>query len=246
MQDMCSDHPRGPMAQRPLAVHWLGRIDYDEAWALQKALVKARVDGAIEDVLLLLEHPPTITHSFTGRGLENLLGGEEQLQKRGVVVRTTDRGGDITFHGPGQLVGYPIVQLDAERGERDLHLYLRKVESMLISLSAGFGLETTRVVGRTGTWLPDGSLKLAAIGVKVSRWVTQHGFAINHSTDLSYFQLIVPCGIGDAGVTSMEAQLGSNTPPLDVVVERVGACFAQEFDRRLSPPSQSLRILLPR
>jgi len=237
---------KGSSERPPLAVHWLGRIDYDEAWALQKELVAARAKDSIEDVLLLLEHPPTITHSFTGRGLEHLLGGEGQLRERGVVVRTTDRGGDITFHGPGQLVGYPIVQLAAERRERDLHLYLRKMESLLIDLVKGFGLETVRVSGRTGTWLPDGSLKLAAIGVKVSRWVTHHGFALNHSTDLSYFDLIVPCGIGDAGVTSLKAQLGSNTPSLKALVERVGDCFAQEFDRRLSPPSESLRILLPR
>ena len=246
MRAMVVEPAQNTIDSPPLAVHWLGRLDYDEAWALQKELVTARAEGSIEDVLLLLEHPPTITHSFTGRGLEHLLGGEEQLRERGVVVRTTDRGGDITFHGPGQLVGYPIVQLVAERGERDLHLYLRKVESVLIELVAGFELETARVPGRTGIWLPDGSLKLAAIGVKVSRWVTQHGFALNHSTDLSYFDLIIPCGIGDAGVTSMAAQLGSGVPALDAVVERVGSCFAEEFGRYLSPPSESLRILLSR
>ncbi len=224
-----------------LTVVRLGRIGYAAAFALQNRLVAARIAGDIGDVLLLLEHPPTITHSHTGRGLENLLGGTELLESRGVVVETTDRGGNITFHGPGQLVGYPILGLG--EGERDLHKYLRRVEEVLLRTSAGFGVTTTRVEGRTGTWLEDGSRKLAAIGVKVRKWTTLHGFAINVSTDLSFFDLIVPCGIADAGVTSLTRELDS-PPSMEAVMDAVEATFAEVFARRLSPPSEALRILL--
>ena len=191
----------------------------------------------------MLEHPPTITHSHTGRGLENLIGGATALDARGVVVEPTDRGGNITFHGPGQLVGYPIVALHPE-GERDLHLHLRRLEDVLIRAAERFSVSTARVPGRTGTWLPDGSRKLAAIGVKVRRWTTFHGFALNVRTDLSFFDLIVPCGIADAGVTSLEHELGATSPSLDDVMDAVEAEFASVFDRRLSPPSDALRILL--
>jgi len=225
----------------PLAICRLGQLDYAEATALQKRLVEARVADRIEDVLLLLEHPPTITHSFTGRGSEHLLAGAEQLAERGVAVHTTDRGGDITFHGPGQLVGYPIVRLV----ERDLHLYLRRLEEVLIRSVASFGISTDRIEGRTGTWLEDGSRKIAAIGVKATRWVTLHGFALNVRTDLSFFDLIVPCGIADAGVTSLEQQLGSETPGMEAVCSAVAEAFGQVFELRPSPPSQTLATLLP-
>jgi lipoyl(octanoyl) transferase len=232
-----------PMPLDPIAVLRLGRVGYADAFALQQTLVDARVAGDTEDLLLLLEHPPTITHSHTGRGLENLLGGAQALSARGVVVETTDRGGDITFHGPGQLVGYPIVALSADRGERDLHLYLRRLEQVLMGIADRFGVATVRVPGRTGTWLLDGSRKLAAIGVKVRRWTTLHGFAINVSTDLSYFDLIVPCGIPDAGVTSLARELGA-APSLDDVMDVAASEFAEVFERRLSPPSEAVRILL--
>ncbi len=228
-----------------LAVAHLGRIGYDAAYRLQKQLVAARARGAIEDVLLLLEHPPTVTHSFTGRGAEHLLAGAELLAQRGVEVHTTDRGGDITFHGPGQLVGYPIVLLRDEAGERDLHRYLRMLEEVLIASATAFGVDTTRIAGRTGTWLRDGSKKLAAIGVKASRWVTHHGFAINVATDLSFFDLIVPCGIDDAGVTSLAAELGGKAPSLTLVADEVQRCFCRIFERSPSPPSEALTILLP-
>ncbi len=224
-----------------LQVVRLGTRGYADAFALQRRLVDARIAGDIDDVLLLLEHPPTITHSHTGRGLENLLGGADLLTARGVVVEPTDRGGNITFHGPGQLVGYPIVGL--RDGERDLHAYLRRVEEVLLRASAAFGVETARVRGRTGTWLTDGSRKLAAIGVKVRKWTTLHGFAINVATDLSFFDLIVPCGIADAGVTSLARELG-DAPPMDAVMDVVAREFAAVFERRLSPPSEALRILL--
>jgi lipoyl(octanoyl) transferase len=227
----------------PLSVLRLGRAPYAAAFALQRELVDACAAGEIPDVLLLLEHPPTITHNHTGRGLENLLGGAELLAARGVVVEPTDRGGNITFHGPGQLVGYPIVHLGD--GERDLHKYLRRVEEVLLRTSRAFGVETARVAGRTGTWLPDGSRKLAAIGVKVRKWTTLHGFAINVSTDLSFFDLIIPCGIADAGVTSLERELDV-APEMDAVMDVVEREFVEVFERRLSPPSEALRMFLRR
>jgi len=225
---------------------WLGTVPYAEAFALQRAVHAARVADEIDDVLLLLEHPPTITHSHTGRGRENLVASAEQLAGRGVVVEPTDRGGNITFHGPGQLVGYPIVKLE----DHDLHRYLRRVEDVLIRAAGTFGVETGRVQGRTGTWLLDsegaGVAKLAAIGVKASRWTTLHGFAINVRTDLSYFDLIVPCGITDAGVTSLErisGQRGEAPPTVSEVAIVAANCFADVFEREPSPVSEPLVML---
>jgi lipoyl(octanoyl) transferase len=201
-------------------VQRLGLVDYVEAFELQNKLVQERIDDAIPDQLLLLEHPPTITHSFTGRGAEHLLVGERVLQARGVTVHTTDRGGDITFHGPGQLVGYPIIKLV----QKDLHKYLRRLEEVCILAARAFGVETERIAGRTGIWI--GGRKLAAIGVKAKRWVTLHGFAINVTTDLSYFDLIVPCGISDAEVTSLERELGV-APPMAAVMDAMVEAFAR-------------------
>jgi len=231
----------------PFTPIWLGTVPYAQAFALQRAVHAARVQGAIEDVLLLLEHPPTITHSFTGRGSENLVASRELLADRGVAVEPTDRGGNITFHGPGQLVGYPIVSL-REDGERDLHRYLRNVEEVLIRTARAFGVETERVQGRTGTWVrgASGEEKLAAIGVKASRWTTLHGFAMNVATDLAFFDLIVPCGIADAGVVSLEvlaARRGAELPEMSAVVEEAARSFAEVFGRLASPPSDRLRTL---
>ncbi|MCP4869592.1 MAG: lipoyl(octanoyl) transferase LipB [Proteobacteria bacterium] len=199
-----------------MQVQRLGVVDYDEAFELQKKLVQERIDGAIPDQLLLLEHPPTITYSFTGRGSENLIG---DFAARGVAVHETDRGGNITFHGPGQLVGYPIIELV----DRDLHKYLRRLEEVCIRVGRAFGVETDRVKGRTGTWIDN--RKLAAIGVKARRWVTLHGFALNVTTDLSFFDLIVPCGIADAGVTSLERELGT-APTMEAVMDATVDAFA--------------------
>ena len=226
---------------RSLAVVRLGRIGYAAAFALQRRLVDARADGRIEDVLLLLEHPPTVTHHRSGRGLENLLVTPRELAARGVALEPTDRGGNVTYHGPGQLVGYPILALEGD--ERDLHKYLRRVETVLIETARAFGVETARVEGRTGTWLVDGSAKLAAIGVKVKRWTTLHGFAINVSTRLEDFDLIVPCGIADAGVTSLH-RLVDPAPSVKSVQDVVERLFPKLFDRVGSPPSEGLRILL--
>jgi lipoyl(octanoyl) transferase len=231
-------------ARPPIAIAALGRIDYASAFALQKDLVAARVAEQIPDCLLLLEHPPTITHSYTGRGAEHLLGDSATLAARGVTLHSTDRGGDITFHGPGQLVGYPIIQLDEARGERDLHRYLRMLEEVLIATATSYGVNTCRVAGRTGTWTPDGGRKLAAIGVKASRWVTLHGFALNVSVDLSFFELIVPCGLGDAGVVNLGELVAGPAPSLPDVAERVADAFCEIFGREASPPGEALSILL--
>ncbi len=223
-----------------LAIVRLGEVPYDEAHGLQRRIHAARVADEVPDVLLLLEHPPTITHSFTGRGKQHLLASDEQLTARGVVVQPTDRGGDITFHGPGQLVGYPIVRLEP----RDLHRYLRRLEGALIATAARFGVATHRVAGRTGTWLPDGSRKLAAIGVKAARWTTLHGFAINVCTDLSFFDLIVPCGIADAGVTSLRRELGDDCPPMDEVQQAAAEELATALELVPAAPGDALLALL--
>ncbi len=225
---------------------WLGTVPYKQAFALQRAVHADVVAGDLSDVLLLLEHPPTITHSFTGRGTENLVASKELLDRRGVSVEGTDRGGNITFHGPGQLVGYPIVAL-REKAERDLHRYLRDVEEVLIRTAARFGVDSERVSGRTGTWVRGRSdEKLAAIGVKASRWVTLHGFAMNVLTDLSFFELIVPCGIEDAGVVSLQVlaeRSGVDAPSLEVVVAEAASAFAEVFGRAHSPVPDRLRML---
>jgi lipoate-protein ligase B len=185
------------------AVRRLGTIGYRDAWALQRRLLAARGEDGIPDTLLLLEHPPVITLGRAG-STDHLLGGEEELEDRGVELVASDRGGDITFHGPGQIVGYAIVDLNA-RG-RDLHRYLRDLEAVVIRALSEFGIRAGRTAGLTGVWV--GDAKVAAIGIRVSRWVTYHGFALNVDTDLSYFDLIVPCGLADRRVTSMEALLG--------------------------------------
>ncbi|HUF88368.1 MAG TPA: lipoyl(octanoyl) transferase LipB [Gemmatimonadota bacterium] len=185
------------------AVRRLGRIGYLEAWMLQRRLVAGRLAGEIPDTLLLLEHPPVITLGRAGSA-DHLLGTEAELAERGVELVASDRGGDITFHGPGQVVGYAIVDLEA-RG-RDLHRYLRDLESVLLGALEEFGIPAGRAEGLTGAWV--GDAKVAAIGIRVARWIAHHGFALNVRTDLSYFDLIVPCGISGRGVTSMEALLG--------------------------------------
>jgi lipoyl(octanoyl) transferase len=185
----------------------LGLLGYAEAWALQKRAVAARKAGAIEDVLLLCEHPHVITQGRNGKQ-ENLLASEHVLRQKGVEFHTTDRGGDITYHGPGQIVGYPILNLGAIR--RDVVWYVRMLEEAMIQATAELGVTAKRVEGKTGIWVryENAEEKLAAIGVHISRWVTSHGFAYNVSTDLRYFDLIVPCGIADRKATSLEKLLG--------------------------------------
>src|SRR6266849_1095308 len=193
----------------------LGLIGYAEAYALQKRVVAARKAGGIEDVLLLCEHPHVITLGRSGKR-ENLLASEHVLRQKGVEFHATNRGGDITYHGPGQIVGYPILNLGAIR--RDVVWYVRMLEEAMIRATAEFGITAERFAGKTGIWVRVGNTeeKLAAIGVRISRWVTSHGFAYNVSTDLRNFDLIVPCGIADRKATSLEKLLGRKVKEKEV------------------------------
>jgi lipoyl(octanoyl) transferase len=193
----------------------LGLIGYAEAYALQKRVVAARKAGAIEDVLLLCHHPHVITLGRSGKR-ENLLASEHVLRQKGVEFHVTDRGGDITYHGPGQIVGYPILNLGEIR--RDVVWYVRMLEEAMIRATAEFGISAERVAGKTGIWVrvENTEAKLAAIGVHISRWITSHGFAYNVSTDLRHFDLIVPCGIADRKATSLEKLLGRTVEEKEV------------------------------
>lgn len=210
-------------------VRRLGRIGYEDALALQKALVEDRKNGRIPDQLLLLEHPSVITLGVKARNdLSHVLHSPEALAQMGVGLFETGRGGDVTYHGPGQLVGYPIFDLKPDRC--DVHRYVRDLEEALIRVAAAFGVTAIRVPGLTGIWVgePGRENKLAAIGVRISRWVTSHGFALNVNTDLSRFDLIVPCGIRDRGVTSLQRLLGRPVP-MDEVEDAVIAAFMDVF-----------------
>ena len=209
----------------------LGLMGYAEAYALQKRVVAARKAGAIEDVLLLCQHPHAITLGRSGKR-ENLLASEQVLRQKGVEFHATDRGGDITYHGPGQIVGYPILDLGAIR--RDVVWYVRMLEEAMIRATAEFGIAAARVSGKTGIWVWAGNSeeKLAAIGVHISRWVTSHGFAYNVSTDLRYFDLIVPCGIAGGKATSLEKLLGRSVEEKEVaprIARHLGELFALEI-----------------
>jgi lipoyl(octanoyl) transferase len=183
----------------------LGLVPYADALALQEHLVEERRHGRIGDVLLLVEHPHVLTLGVRGDGgRSHILAAPDVLGSRGVEVHETGRGGDITYHGPGQLVGYPIIDLKPDRC--DVHRYVRDLEEVLIRVAADYGLTGERVAGLTGVWV--GGEKIAAIGVRIARWVTSHGVALNVTTDLDYFNLIVPCGIADRGVTSLSKLLG--------------------------------------
>lgn len=223
--------PRAPAeARRAVETRVLGTVPYREAWELQRRLVARRAAGAIPDTLLLLSHPPVITLGRGGRR-EHLVAAPAALAARGVEVLETDRGGDITFHGPGQVVGYGIV--DLSRRGRDLHRYLRDVEETLIGALAEFGIEGRRAPGWTGVWV--GDAKVAAIGIRVSRWIAHHGFALNVATDLSYFDFIVPCGIQGKRVTSMEEILGRSVDRSEVE-GALGRAFAAVFDAPRGSP----------
>jgi lipoyl(octanoyl) transferase len=182
----------------------LGLIDYKEAWELQREIHSKRVSGEVEDFLFLLEHPNTYTLGKTAHK-ENLIGSDEYLKKNRITVFDIDRGGDITYHGPGQIVGYPIINLN--NWYKDTHKYLRAIEEVIIKTCREYGLDCVRNEKHTGVWIDD--RKIAAIGIKVSRWVTMHGFAFNINTDLNLFDGIVPCGIQDKSVTSLKQELGN-------------------------------------
>lgn len=212
-----------------LEVRRLGMVGYQAGLDLQKTLVDARKQGTIPDQLLLLEHPPVITLGVRTRNdRSHVLESEESLAEKGVGLFETGRGGDVTYHGPGQLVGYPIVDLKPDRC--DVHRYVRDLEEVLIDGVGEFGIRAGRIAGLTGIWV--GDRKLAAIGVRISQWVTSHGFALNVSTDLSHFGLIVPCGIADKGVTSMEVELGRSVS-MDEVADAVVREFSRVFSAEL-------------
>lgn len=199
----------------------LGRVRWEEAYALQRSVAEDRLAGRVPDQLLFVEHPHVITMGRNAHE-ENLLAGPEVLSRAGIEVHQTNRGGDVTYHGPGQLVGYPI--LDLNSWKRDVHAYVRAVEETIIGTLGEFGLNGERVTGATGVWV--GGAKVCAIGIHISRWITTHGFALNVSTDLQYFQYIVPCGL-TLPVTSLRA-LGVSAP-LDEVKDAVCRQFANVF-----------------
>jgi len=209
------------MERRPAQLYDLGIVPYADALALQHALHAQRVAGAIPDTLLLLEHPPVIT---LGKAFhpEHLRYAREFYAQQGVELHPTDRGGDVTCHNPGQLVGYPI--FDVAQHGRDLHKFLRDIEQAIIDALRAFGIEAHREAGYTGVWV--GDAKIAAIGVKVTKWVSMHGFALNVNNDLRLFQTIVPCGIADRPVTSLQQVLGRAVP-----MEQVKHAMARAFER---------------
>ncbi len=224
---------------RELWVVSLGLTPYEEALELQRALARERISGAIpEDMLLLVEHPPVVTIGRSAKG-RNLVSSSDYLASRGVELFEVERGGDVTFHGPGQLVGYPII--DLKRHRQDLHWFLRQVEEALIRTLAAYSIPGERSTGYTGVWTS--GRKIASIGVHARDWVTWHGFALNVTTDLSYFDLIIPCGIDGVTMTSIEREVetsatadrpGFQSPPLTVEAagEIAARFFGELFDLR--------------
>ena len=202
----------------------LEKIDYKEAWDLQKAIHQLRVENKIDDVLFLLEHPHTYTLGKTAHK-ENLVGDKKYLKENNISVYDIDRGGDITYHGPGQIVGYPIINLS--NWFRDTHKYLRAIEEVIIKVCDNYGLSGGRIKNLTGVWIED--RKICAIGIKVSRWITMHGFAFNVNTDLNLFNGIIPCGISDKGVTSLNKEMKKEVVPLNDVKEKIIYSFIDQF-----------------
>ena len=224
-----------------LEIRRLGTVAYEDALAMQRQLVEDRRADRIPDLLLILQHPPVITLGVKGDcGRANILATSDSLAELGIVVSETGRGGDVTYHGPGQIVGYPIIDLRPDRC--DVHRYVRDLEEVMIRVCADYGVSATRIKGLTGTWV--GADKIGAIGVRLSRWITSHGFAFNVSTDLEHFKLIVPCGISDRGVTSLEKATGRGLAVADVedaVIRR----FQEVFERIIpaAEPSVSTALL---
>ena len=213
--------------KRPLLVRHLGRVPYAEGLQIQEQLVAERQAGRIVDVLLLLEHEPVFTMGRNARA-ENVLLSSEALRSRGFEIVETGRGGDVTYHGPGQVVGYPILELPTDR--RDVHRYVRDLEEVMIRACADYGVTAGRIKGMTGTWV--GTEKVGAIGVRIARWVTSHGFALNVTNDLAPFALIVPCGIRGLGVTSLSRLLGREVAVDEAaarLAEHVAAVFGLEI-----------------
>ena len=223
---------------RELHVRRLGLVEYEDGLTAQRLVIDARAAGLVPDTLLLLQHPRVVT---LGRGAKprNVLWTADQLRSRGFDLFETDRGGDVTYHGPGQLVGYPLLDLKPDR--KDVRKYVASIEEVLIRTAADFGVRAERVSGRIGIWTPAG--KVAAIGVLLSRWLTSHGFALNVSTDLRDFAAIVPCGIDDASVTSLRMLLGDRAPDMTQVEERAAANAAAVWECELSEVSAELETV---
>ena len=222
---------------RKLTVFDLGLIDYKKAWDLQLDIHQKRRTGEIEDVLLICEHPHTYTLGKIAER-ENLLFSEKQLEEKQISVYDIDRGGDITYHGPGQIVGYPIINL--EDWKKDTHLYLRALEEILIRVCAEYGLNSVRNDEYTGVWI--NNRKICAIGIKVSRWVTMHGFAFNVNTDLSLFNGIIPCGIQEKSVTSLSSEL-ERTIRIEEVKNKVINIFKDVFEYNVISEESKNKIL---
>ena len=220
---------------RALEVRRLGTVSYPEALAMQRTLVEERRADRVPDLLILLQHPAVITLGVKGDGgRSNVVATLDRLSELGIALEETGRGGDVTYHGPGQIVGYPILDLRPDR--QDVHRYVRDLEEVMIRTCADYGLEAGRITGLTGTWLARENMvaeKIGAIGVRISRWITSHGFAFNVSTRLDHFQLIVPCGIADRGVTSLEKATG-RTISIEEVEGRIVQHFAAVFDREVA------------
>jgi lipoyl(octanoyl) transferase len=217
----------------PLLIIDLGLITYSDAYSLQQRIATARKVNAIEDVLLLCEHPPVVTLGRNGKR-DNLLVSASVLRQKNIEFHETNRGGDITYHGPGQIVGYPI--LDLSRIKRDVHWYVRTLEEVMIRATADFGITAYRVPGKTGIWVAatPAEEKLAAIGVHLSRWVTSHGFAYNVATDLRNFDLIIPCGLTGSRATSLEKLLNRSVPLSEAKPHLIGH-FAELFNSEPVP-----------
>jgi lipoyl(octanoyl) transferase len=216
---------------RTLEVRRLGTVPYSDALTLQRELVEERRANRVPDLLLLLQHPPVITLGVKGDGgRSNVLVTDERLAELGIDISETGRGGDVTYHGPGQIVGYPILDLKPDRC--DVQRYVRDLEEVMIRVCADYGVTADRITGLTGTWV--GADKIGAIGVRISRWITSHGFAFNVNTSLDHFQLIVPCGIADHGVTSLERVVGRELLIAEAE-EHVIRHFAAVFSRWVTP-----------
>lgn len=209
-----------------MMIYWLGEVEYERAWRLQRELAALRADRTAGDILLLLEHPPTIT---LGRGAkeEHILASRKMLRERGIAVHAIDRGGDVTYHGRGQLVGYPIFHLGDHK--KDIHWFIRQIEEVIILSLQEWGVQGERFPPHTGVWV--GREKVAAIGIKVSRWVSTHGFALNVSADVRDFELIVPCGIRRYGVTSLQRVL-QRAVSVEETLLPISRAFAACFDTR--------------
>lgn len=223
---------RAVASEKTLVVHDLGCVEYEDGITLQKGFALARAAGTVPNVFLLVEHPPVLTLGRAAKA-EHVLAPAAMLEKLGVAVVPTDRGGDVTYHGPGQITGYPILNLAPDHC--DVRAYVHRLEETMMRAAADFGVTAGRISGWTGAWVGEkgkDARKLGAVGVHISRWITTHGFAFNVSTDLSHFDWIVPCGIAGARVTSLERELG-RAPPLEEVRRSLAKHLASELGARI-------------